>query len=160
MNISNADIRQLDLILEIYQNARDFMSKNGNAHQWAGGYPSKELIISDIEQGKLYVIECDGKIEGVFYFASEKDPAYEYIEGSWLNQLPYSVIHRVASAGNRGGILKAAVNFCLGFCDNIKTDTHENNTVMQGALSKLGFIKCGTIFLENGEKRIAYQLKK
>ncbi len=160
MNIQKATPERLDEILAVYETARTFMRDNGNPTQWAGGYPSKELLCGDIENEKLYIIEDEGVIEGVFYFSEGPDPTYECIKGEWSNALPYHVIHRVASRGVKRGLLKLTVDFCLTFCDNIKIDTHEDNYVMQKALEKLGFKRCGIIFLENGEERIAYQVVK
>ena len=160
MNIKKAASENLNEILAVYETARTFMVKNGNPTQWSGGYPSKELLTEDIKSQRLYVLEEDGAIEGVFFFSKGPDPTYEYIKGGWINELHYSVIHRVASRGRKRGILKLIVDFCLELSDNIKIDTHEDNTVMQKALEKSGFIKCGIIYLENGEERIAYQVTK
>ena len=60
--------------------------------------------------------------------------------------------------GRAKGVLKAAVEFAKLQVSNIRIDTHEDNIVMQTALSKLGFKRCGIIYLENGDPRIAYQL--
>ncbi len=160
MNIVKASNHNLEEILAVYETARSFMAANGNPSQWSGGYPSAELLTADINSNKLHIIEDNGVIEGVFYFSPGPDPTYEYIKGQWLNPLPYSVIHRVASRGKKRGILKLVVNFCLDLSDNIKIDTHADNIVMQKALEKLGFKKCGIIYLENGEERIAYQVTK
>lgn len=160
MNIKKASAEDLTEILAVYETARAFMAENGNPTQWAGGYPSKELLCEDIKRQKLYVLEEDGVTEGAFFFSEGPDPTYKYIKGNWLNELPYSVIHRVASRGKKRGILKLIVDFCLEVSNNIKIDTHEDNIVMQKALEKSGFVKCGTIYLENGEERIAYQVTK
>ena len=153
---SLTDIEKIDVI---YERARSFMKETGNATQWAGGYPSREIILADIGDENLYVAESD-HIEAVFAFINGEDPTYEYIEGAWLDSLPYRAVHRVASAGTRKGILKLIMDYCFSECDNIKIDTHENNIPMQGALEKYGFQRCGTIYLENGEERIAYQMHK
>ena len=38
------------------------------------------------------------KLIAVFYYAIEEDPDYKEIEGQWLNDAPYGVVHRVVSA--------------------------------------------------------------
>ena len=39
----------------------------------------------------------------------------------------------------------------------MRGDTHEDNLPMQRVLEKNGFQRCGTIFVEDGSPRIAYQ---
>lgn len=45
----------------------------------------------------------------------------------------------------------------LAQCGNIRIDTHRNNIPMQKTLIKNGYRVCGTIYLENGDERIAFQ---
>ncbi|HNZ83431.1 MAG TPA: GNAT family N-acetyltransferase, partial [Sedimentibacter sp.] len=47
--------------------------------------------------------------------------------------------------------------WCFEKCRNLKIDTHRDNIPMQNLLNKNGFIRCGIIYLENGDERIAYQ---
>ena len=158
MTVCKATLEQIEEILAVYETARQFMKKHSNPTQWADRYPPESLVEKDIAEGKLYTVIYEGVIEGVFFFDEGPDPTYETINGAWLNSLPYCVIHRIASSGRKKGILKTAVEFCSGFCDNIRIDTHTDNFVMQKALQKLGFKPCGTVNLENGEERIAYQV--
>ena len=154
-----ASLSDLSVILTIYEGARAFMRQTGNPTQWGTVYPSPELILSDIEKGELYVAELN-EIEAVFVLTEGEDPTYGYIDGKWQNDLSYRAVHRVASAGRTKGMLSMIMDFCFSICNNIKIDTHKENTVMQKALERYGFSSCGIIFLENGEERIAYQLNK
>lgn len=148
-------------IMEIYRIAREFMTQTGNPHQWGDlGYPYPDLIKDDIEQQKLFVIEENGSVEGVFYWNLGVDPTYVHINGQWLNDKQYGVIHRIAGSGRVKGVLKTAVEYGLQFCDNIKIDTHTDNTVMQSALEKLGFKYCGMVYLPHDVWMKAYQLSK
>ena len=148
-------------IMEIYEIARVFMAKTGNPHQWGDlGYPYPDLIKEDIEEKRLLVITENETVEGVFFWSLGVDPTYVEIDGHWLNDKPYGVIHRIAGSGRVKGILKTAVEYCLQFCDNIKIDTHVDNTVMQSALEKLGFKYCGMVYLPHGVWMKAYQLSK
>ena len=52
------------------------------------------------------------------------------------------------------------MDYAFSRSDSIKIDTHKDNAVMQHQLEKYGFKRCGIIFLENGEDRIAYQMKR
>ena len=159
LTFEKASVSQLQEIEAIYERARSYMKDTGNATQWAGGYPSREIILSDIEWGNLYLVMGDG-IEAVFAFIDGPDPTYDYIEGEWLDSLPYCAVHRVASAGKTKGMITLIMDHCFSRCDSIKIDTHNDNLIMQHQLEKYGFKKCGTIYLENGDPRIAYQMKK
>lgn len=148
-------------IMEIYRIAREFMTQTGNPHQWGDlGYPYSEMIAEDFENGELFAITESGSIEGVFFWKYGDDPTYSQIDGSWLNEKPYGVIHRIASLGRVKGVLRTAVDYCLQFTDNIRMDTHVDNTVMQSALEKLGFKYCGMVYLPHDVWMKAYQLSK
>lgn len=157
MDIRNATKDDLPEILAIYARARDFMKETGNPTQWVGGYPSREILQSDIEADALYVIEEAGVIHGVFAFFPEGDPAYDALSARWLNDLPYGAIHRVASAGTKKGMLSACVDYCGTRASNLKIDTHKDNRVMQAALEKLGFVNCGVCNIPDVGERILFQ---
>ncbi len=55
--IRQARETDLPVISEIYAYARGFMAKNGNPHQWAGGFPPLSLLQEDIAAGNLYAVE-------------------------------------------------------------------------------------------------------
>lgn len=153
-----ADNEDLPAILEIYQTARKFMAANGNGTQWGDSYPPTDLVKSDIEKKRLYVITMDNTIHGVFAFLNEPEPNYDIIEsGNWLSDTPYRAIHRVASDGTQKGIVSRCMDYCKAQCRHLRIDTHENNLVMQHVLEKNGFKKCGIIHLDNGSPRIAYE---
>lgn len=160
MTVRKATFGDLEEILKIYEGARGFMRKNGNPTQWQGGYPYPEVVRADIESGVLHVIEEDGELYGVFAFIMTGDPDYANIDGAWLNDLPYAVIHRVASAGKKGGMLRVCIEYCLSKANNLKIDTHEDNIPMQNGLLRLGFARCGKVYLTRAGERIAYQLYK
>ena len=81
----------LDRIMEIYEHARAFMSMHGNPGQWIDGYPSRDLIVSEIEALHSYVCgNADGDIVGTFCLIIGEDPTYRVIEqGRWLSDNPY-----------------------------------------------------------------------
>lgn len=158
MEIRKTNLSELDNVMEIYARARKFMAEHDNPTQWGNNKPSREQVEQDILAGKSYVCIEGNQIAAVFYFAKEDDPAYEKIyDGQWLNGEEYAVVHRIASAGT----IKGAGSFCVQWaCEqfgNIKIDTHKDNYVMQSMLKKNGFWHCGTIYLEDGESRLAFQ---
>ena len=160
MKIRNAVISELEEILAIYELARAFMKETGNPDQWRNTYPTPQIVKDDIKKEELYVLYDEEGIEGVFVFINGPDPSYDYIDGNWLDDEPYCAVHRVASAQKKKGVLRAVMDYAFSRSDSIKIDTHKDNAVMQHQLEKYGFKRCGIIFLENGEHRIAYQMKR
>lgn len=157
MTILPATLDQLPAILAIYERARQFMRDTGNLNQWRTNNPTAEQTKQDIQNGCLYVVQDADGIQGVFALIFGADPTYAHIEGAWLNDEPYATIHRIASAGNKKGVLSTCVAYAATQRRNIRIDTHADNRVMQHLLSKLDFQYCGIIYLANGEPRLAYQ---
>lgn len=151
-----ATIDDLSSLLDIYASAREYMKITGNPNQWNKTYPSREILISDINEKQLYVCYNEKVVYGSFVFFNKNDPTYEYIDGKWLNNDCYGVIHKVASNGVTRGVFKEIFAFCKQFCINIRIDTHKDNLIMQKKLDELGFKKCGIIYLKNGDPRLAY----
>lgn len=155
--IRKAQAGDLRVIEQLYAQARSFMAAHGNPSQWGTAYPPADLLRQDIARETLFLIYDEAGIHGVFYFCIEFDPAYAVIyDGAWRENSPYGVIHRIAGDGS-GGILRTAVEFARGQISHLRIDTHEDNDVMQKALEKQGFLRCGLIRLEDGSRRIAYE---
>jgi len=154
--IRKAKETDLDSIAKIYKQARKFMADHENPTQWGTEYPSEQLLREDIARETLYVVQDEAGIHGAFYFCVEEDPTYAVIrEGTWHCSKPYGVIHRIAGDGS-GGILRTAVTFAQQQIGYLRIDTHADNYVMQNALERLGFSRCGIIYVEDGTPRIAY----
>ena len=159
MNIRKAVIEDIDIILPVFDAAKQFMRRVGNDKQWVDGYPSKELILDNIRNESFYVCLSDEQqVVGVFYFRIEEDRTYNKIyDGEWLNDKPYGVVHRIASNGMLKGIADFCLQWCFEKCSNLRIDTHRDNIVMQNILIKNGYRRCGIIYLLNGAERIAFQ---
>lgn len=159
MEIRKAEMSDLDEMMQLFSEARQFMREHGNPDQWGTNYPSTEQIISDIERGCSYLCADEGRAAATFYFALETEHDYDEIyDGAWLNEEPYAVMHRVASPGRKKGAATFCVNWCLERCGgNLRIDTHRDNIPMQRMLEKNGFARCGKIYLKSGAERIAYQ---
>ncbi len=154
--VRKAVFDDLGRIEEIYRCARQFMAETGNPSQWGNTHPPRQQLLEDIQQGNLYVIADEADVHGVFYFFIGEDPTYiEIFEGSWRSHSPYGTIHRIAGDGS-GGILCAAVKFCETQISHLRIDTHEDNKIMQHSVEKAGFQRRGTIFIQDGSPRIAY----
>lgn len=160
MTVRKAKEADLDAVLRIYATARAFMRKTGNQTQWQGNHPPKDMLCDDIARGRLFVLEEDGALHGVFALYADGDPVYDTLGATWLNDLPHAALHRVASGGERHGVLRACVEYALSICRNLKIDTHKDNVVMQSALGKLGFTACGVGDIPGVGERILYQYYK
>lgn len=161
MEIRKATTDDLPDIMEVIGQARTIMRETGNATQWANGYPSVETIQDDIAQGCGFVCTTD-TIVGYFFFrhGAHPEPTYTYIEGQWLNDEPYGVIHRLASGRTAKGIAQAAFDFAFSLVENVRVDTHADNLPMQNFLVKNGFSYCGVIYVNDGTPRDAFQKRQ
>ena len=150
-------------VLRIYDNARARMRLEGNDGQWLT-QPDENTLRKDMGLDSSYVITEDGEVVGTFYLSANPDPAYAEIEGKWMTDGPYYVIHRIAGDGIHRGILKTAVSYALNFTSDIRIDTHEKNVSMQSALRSLGFVRCGTVYIKDERSdrspRIGFELVK
>lgn len=160
MEIRQAKMADMPVIVGIYEKSRVFMAENGNPTQWETGYPGCEVIETDIRAENCYVCEKEGRIAGVFSLIIGEDSTYQKIEyGTWHSTEAYGTIHRLASDGKTGGIAKSCFDFCVGKCRYLRIDTHADNHIMQAAIMKYGFQKCGIIHVANGSERIAFDLR-
>lgn len=126
MLIRLSTMEDLPDMMRLIDCARKFMIREGNTLQWPQGYPSAEQIGIDIARGHGYVCmhpDYTGLI-GTFYFAVEEEPTYRKIDGAWLNDLPYGVVHRLASDGRSKGLFQACLTFVQDRCTELRVDTH------------------------------------
>lgn len=139
--------------------------KEQNIDQWQNGYPNEEVINNDIENKESYVMTKDDEILATTVISFEEESSYKnIIDGCWLTNGDYGVIHRIAVDNTYKGlglshkIIKYAEKLCLERgVHSIKIDTHEDNIPMQSLLKKNAFKYCGIIYLEDGAKRVAFE---
>ena len=162
MKIRRAILDDYQEICGIYRSARKFMAENGNFSQLNDVPALLEQIRKDILVGNFYVCtDEDDRIIGSFCFFTGSDPTYAKIyDGKWLNESPYGVIHRIASAERGKGIASFCISWCVSQHGNIKIDTHRDNIPMRNTILKNGFTYCGIIRKEDGTERLAYQIVK
>ena len=81
-------------IMQVMEAAKKIMRQSGNLHQWADGYPSEAVIISDTEKHGGFVLEegdgedqSIGRIVGYFAFLPSPEPTYSKIyDGQWTSE--------------------------------------------------------------------------
>ena len=91
------------------------------------------------------------------------EPAYNSIDGSWLSEQPYVVVHRLAVANEmkQKGIASLFMQKVEELSrsqgiHSFKVDTNFDNFYMHRMLEKLGFSYCGEILYQRGS-RMAYE---
>lgn len=158
MKIRYSTFDDIDTIMAIFDSAKQFMKEIGNPDQWSFNYPSYEIVREDIHKNQSYIVEDDnGEIVATFVFFIDNDPTYAFIEGEWLNNEPYGVIHRIASTGKIKRISDYCINWCFEKCHNLRVDTHAQNSVMKEAFLRNNFKECGIIFVRDKQPRVAFQ---
>ena len=95
----------------------------------------------------------------VAYFAllPSPEPTYDIIDGAWLTDEPYGVIHRMASYPEVHGIFSTVIDYAATRYAHLRIDTHRDNRIMQHLIGKHGFTYCGIIWLQDGTERLAYE---
>jgi GNAT superfamily N-acetyltransferase len=163
MNFRLAEKSDLDKIMEIIEEAKDYLKTLG-IDQWQNGYPNEEKILSDIENRAFFVLE-EEEIMGITFIGITKDPTYDKIyQGEWLSNGDYGVIHRMAVGGKyrKTGTASLLMKYTEEHLrsrniKSIKVDTHRGNTTMHNFLLKNAYVQCGVIYLEDGNERLAYE---
>lgn len=162
LTIRRTTLDDLDRVDEIFAIAKEFMKSYGNKDQWKGEYPNRVDVKKDIENNNAYCVVDKDYVVAYFAFIIGADKTYAYIEdGKWLNDEPYGTIHRIASdSKTTHGVFSVVLDYCLNRIDNVRIDTHEDNTVMRHVIEKHNFSYCGIIYIESGDPRLAYQICK
>ena len=164
MNFRKATEENIDVIMGIYDRARDYMRANGNYIQWQNGYPSKEIVLSDIKKEQCYVCLEGERIVAVFSLDYSEESLFSTLsEGEWFNEEPYAVIRRIAVEGDMHNKNMGPRCFeyafrqaCKNKVNNLRLITHKDNIAMLKAMEKFGFKYCGIIDLKDGHPRMAY----
>ncbi len=144
---------------QVIEQAKAYMASLRRC-QWDGLYPTMGHVEADIANGWAYVMESDSKIiaYGAVIFTSE--PAYASIDGEWLSDQPYVVLHRLCVADGFKGMGVAQKYFheveALALTAGIhsfKVDTNYDNAEMLHILPKLGFRYCGEVSYPQGSRK-------
>ncbi|MDY6085689.1 MAG: GNAT family protein [Peptoniphilaceae bacterium] len=165
MRIRHSSIEDIPHLMAIYSHARAFMAAHANPNQWGPNHwPPQHVIEEDIQQTKSYVcLNEENHIVATFFYdfreEGDVEPTYQVIhDGHWLANAPYGVVHRIASNGTERGAASFCLEWALNQCGDLRIDTHYENIPMQRLLQKLGFTRCGTIFIHEGrDPRLAYE---
>ena len=163
MKIQLSKEENIPEIMCLIHQAQAYFKREG-IDQWQDGYPNEETILQDIHKNSSYILIDENHVIGTMYFAFETEPTYAQIDGHWLTNQPYAVIHRIVVDERVKGksLAKQLLDFAITRCKeqevcSIRIDTHQDNQSMQKFLKKNGFEFCGNITLESGDPRIAFE---
>ena len=177
MHTRQARIADIPDIMTIIAHAKERIRRLGIS-QWQDGYPNEEAILNDCTRkvGHLFckddqpVAHKEGivMVEGdaIIAYAAvifREEPTYAQIDGRWMSDSPYVVVHRIAvrDGHTRCGVAKhlmkdverrAARRHVAYF----RIDTHQGNHHMRNLIRGCGFILCGIVQVRDG-KRMAYE---
>jgi hypothetical protein len=80
MKIERANIKNLDVIMQILSDARGRIGRLG-IDQWQYGYPTRDIVIEDINLHRSFIArdEEDNSICAVFTMIDDGEPTYDKI---------------------------------------------------------------------------------
>ncbi len=167
--VRKGEFKDLLGIIEVIKDAKELFRSSGST-QWqdTDGYPSAKTFIKDLEENEVLVCTDGDKIIGVLVVSFQEEECYKgIVQGQWLNDNHYAVIHRLAVKKEyyRQGVAKKLLDQAeyvvlkKGILD-IKVDTHEQNSSMQHLLESYDYTYVGVIYLLRPDvlekKRLAY----
>lgn len=153
---------EIPQIWSILQQAIARRKKDGS-DQWQNGYPNPETVQNDIAKGNGFVLTEAEKVIGYSAVLINDEPAYLEIEGKWLTNDDFVVVHRVAISDEYLG--QGLVQKMFGYIEDfarenkiysVKVDTNFDNPAMLRILEKLGYSYCGEVYF-NGSPRKAFE---
>ncbi len=166
MPLRLAEISDLPAIMSIVEQCQHLLKSRG-VDQWQDGYPSREVITSDITQQRGYLYIYNESIVAYVVLSFGREEAYDYLRGGeWLTSAEeYLTIHRMAVAESARGQNLASKIFADSFeiarkrgCRTVRVDTHRDNRVMLRRFNELGFVYCGVVEYRSSE-RLAFELE-
>lgn len=131
--------------------------------QWQSGYPNEESLLNDISNKNGYVVIDKNVVVAYAAIIFDGEPTYTHIDGQWLTDQSYVVVHRIAVADDmlRRGVgayvMQTAERKALRRgVHSFRIDTHFGNRVMRNLIRKHGFTLCGIVQVRDGQ-RMAYE---
>jgi len=141
-------------VMQIIDQAKAQMQRLGS-HQWQEGYPAMHDIVADIDRQTAYVLCLDQSVIAYASISFDGEPAYNDLNGQWLSDQKYVVVHRLAVADemkNRGVatyFFHRIEQYALAAnVHSFRVDTNFDNHYLLSLLQKTGFVECGEVFYD------------
>jgi GNAT superfamily N-acetyltransferase len=162
MKLRKANLSEIPMIWEILQQAIEQRRRDGSS-QWQDGYPNEQTVRDDIAKGYGYVLVENESVIAYAAIIFEEEPAYTAIEGKWLTNGDYAVVHRVATSNAVKGkgiatqLFRMIEDLCLEKnVFSIKVDTNFDNAPMLKIVDRLQYTYCGEVYFRGAPRR-AYE---
>lgn len=159
MLLRKATFSEIPTIWEILQQAI-VQRKQDGSKQWQNGYPNERTIENDIMNGNAFVLIDYNFIIAYAAIIFGEEPAYKELEGKWLSNEGYAIVHRVATSNafKRKGIATQLFQLIEEVCVahnvySVRADTNFDNIPMLNLFDKLGFIYCGEILITTSPRK-------
>ncbi|HLS95939.1 MAG TPA: GNAT family N-acetyltransferase [Sphingobacterium sp.] len=157
-----ASLGEVDAIWQILEQAIRRRRADGS-RQWQDGYPNRDVVCDDIKKGVGYVLAVGTDVAGYCAVLQNDEPAYARIEGAWLTEGDFLVVHRVAISDSYigQGLAKKMLSAVEGLArdrniNSIKADTSFDNPAMMHVFEALGYHYCGDVMMRGAPRR-AYE---
>ncbi len=139
------------------------LRKSQGSTQWQDGYPNENTVLDDLRKGAGYVLLEEGKLVGYCAIFLSDEPAYENLEGEWLTEGDFFVVHRIGISKEASGksygkklLQHVEAKALRQGIHSIKVDTNFDNQAMLAILKALGYHYCGQVYFR-GSARRAYE---
>lgn len=159
LNFRKATQNDIPEIWKILQQSIE-RRKNDGSTQWQDGYPNLSTVENDVEKGYNYILTLENKIIATAALIFNDEPTYDVIDGAWLTNGDFLVVHRVGVSDEVAGKGFATKFFHIleDFAKeneiySIKVDTNFDNLAMLKILEKLGYTYCGEIQVRDGVRK-------
>jgi len=155
LHVRKADARDLDLVFDLFRKAIRVMDDLG-IPQWDEYYPTKEILLTDISEGQLFVCETEGRIASVFVLNEECDAEYDQADWKYTAGR-FAIIHRLCvhpdfqRIGVGSESLRLIENLALekGY-SSLRLDVFSRNPYSNRMYAKLGYQKTGEAHWRKG----------
>lgn len=142
-------------VLNIVKACALHMQKH-NIDQWDDLYPTYDILLSDINEGNLWVLKSGNSCLGIIVLNEVQSP--QYYDVPWVYQEPALVVHRLAvdPEVQGGGIASQLMDFAESYgrahaYSTIRLDTFQKKPRAVSLYRKRGYREAGTVQFRKGD---------
>nr|WP_018676773.1 GNAT family N-acetyltransferase [Riemerella columbina] len=162
VNFNLATIEDIDEIWQLLQLGIE-KRRRERSNQWQDGYPNLETVKRDVNHQCGFVLKDNEVLLAYMALIKNNEPAYQNIEGQWLSDGDFVVLHRLIVNPNYAGqgLAKKAMLWAEDWAkqqqiDSLKVDTNFDNEAMLHIFKTLGYTYCGKVYFR-GSPRQAFE---
>jgi ribosomal protein S18 acetylase RimI-like enzyme len=149
-----ARMNDIESVVAIVRDATRHMETRG-IPQWDEVYPSRAILLADIENQHMYLIEDSGAVAGLITLNDTASPQYRDV--SWVYPGKILVVHRLTIDPKHQG--KKLASRLMDFaerdaaskgCDAIRLDAFTKNPIAIALYERRGYRRAGTVHFRKG----------